>query len=327
MQPPSPNFKQVLELVQAPLAELEHQLASEANNFYPEVRKYIHYACNSPGKRLRPVLAFLSGGSVGRICPQHVQLGVVLELVHLASLVHDDILDEAELRRGVPSTHAKWGRRTAVFTGDLILARSLSLATQLGKDLAKDIAQAVSDVCTGEVLQTQQRGNLDLDQAEYLKIIRLKTAALFAAASQLGGKVSQGSPPQLKVLHDFGLQLGTAYQIYDDCLDLVGTEASTGKTLGTDLEKGKLTLPIILLLESTHRQRGLELIQARDSATLVHLANKTGCVKQSSQTAINHIESGQKGLQELPANAYSHALQHVASYLHRQIKQLDKKHS
>jgi len=240
------------QLISSHLQTVEQYIAKQAQAFDPAVSSYIAYACHSHGKRLRPALALLTGGATGGITPAHVDLAVVLELVHLATLVHDDIIDEAELRRDKPTANAKWGSTTSVLLGDCLFAHALSLSTRFEeRDICRSIATAASDVCTGEIIQTQRRYDWALTLEEYLQIIEKKTAAFFVMAAELAAKLN-GSPAETVAACSFyGRQLGVAYQVYDDCLDIVGSEETAGKTLGTDLLKGKLTLPVLKLLKAS----------------------------------------------------------------------------
>ena len=219
-------------------------MRQQARTFDPAVEGYVSYACESSGKRLRPALALLAGGATGEINSSHLDLAVVLELIHAATLVHDDIMDGADKRRGQPTANAKWGNAISVLLGDCLFAHALKLSTNFPNgEISRRMASAASDVCSGEIIQTQRRFDLKLSVADYFRIIEMKTAALFAAASELGAFINEASPEIISAMKTFGLRFGTAYQIYDDCLDLAGNEENAGKTLGTDLRKGKLTLP------------------------------------------------------------------------------------
>lgn len=226
------------------------QLSAQIRGFDPEVGSYVEYALGAQGKQLRPVLVALSGGAVGSVTGDHVRAAVIVEMVHLATLVHDDVMDEAGLRRGQPTLAAHWGNEISVLVGDCLFAHALKLAAGFPTtEICRAISSATNTVVSGEILQTQRRHQLDLSRDEYFKILRMKTGELFAVSCDLGAYLSGATPRQRAALREFGMILGTAYQVYDDCLDLYGTEAAAGKSLGTDLAKGKLTLPMLLLLE------------------------------------------------------------------------------
>jgi octaprenyl-diphosphate synthase len=173
----------------------------------------------------------------------------VVELIHLATLVHDDIMDGASKRRGKPTAFAKWGAELSVLLGDCLFCHALKLSSNFSDpSMARRIADAANEVCSGEILQTQRRFDLKLSIPEYLKIISMKTGALFRISTELAAVLNGCRPDEILAMRNYGDYLGIAYQIYDDCLDLVGTEGATGKTVGTDLAKGKLTLPLLHVL-------------------------------------------------------------------------------
>ncbi|MDQ2868893.1 MAG: polyprenyl synthetase family protein, partial [Verrucomicrobiota bacterium] len=233
---------QVSTLVQAELDEVSARIGRQAAEFDPAIEGYVSYALQSSGKRLRPLIALLSAAATGPVTSAHVDLAVIVELIHLATLVHDDIMDEAERRRGQPTVNARWGNALSVLLGDSLFAHALDLSTRFDDpEVSRMIARATRDVCTGEIVQTQRRFDLHLAVEDYLQIIALKTATLFAVAAELGAKLNGAPAAKVAALKTFGLQLGTAYQIYDDCLDVIGQEETIGKTLGTDLRKGKMT--------------------------------------------------------------------------------------
>ncbi len=253
MARPAREIRQVLKLVESDLLRVESQIANQAKAFDPSVEGYVSYACASNGKRLRPALALLSGGATGGITKSHVDLAVIVEMIHLATLVHDDIMDGADIRRDQPTANAKWGNSISVLLGDCLFAHALKLSTSFDDaEISRRIAFAATEVCSGEIIQTQRRFDLNLSLADYFKIIEMKTAALFAVSAELGARLNKADDATVAKLQSYGRKLGTAYQIYDDCLDLAGNEGDAGKTLGTDLRKGKFTLPVLTFL---HNQR------------------------------------------------------------------------
>jgi len=247
---PSFAWKQIAEPVEPFLQAVASRLAEQVESFDPAIAAYAQYALSSQGKQLRPVLVGLSGGALGRLGEAHVTAAVIIEMIHLATLVHDDVLDEAEIRRGRPTMAANWGNDLSVLLGDCLFAQALTLAASYPTpDVCRAVAAATNTVCAGEILQTRFRRNFQLTQAHYYKVLAMKTGELFALSCELAAYLSQATPAQCQTLRQYGLALGTAYQVFDDCVDLFGTEARAGKSLGTDLAKGKLTLPVLLLLE------------------------------------------------------------------------------
>jgi len=315
-------------LVRKDLEHVEAAILEQARAFDPGVEGYVSYVCKTSGKRIRPALAMLAGGATGGTNAGHTRLSVILELIHIASLVHDDIMDEADIRRAQPTAVAKWGASLSVLLGDSLFAYALELATEFeDTHVCRTIAKASRDVCTGEILQTQRRFDLNLSIEDYLKMIEMKTAALFAAASELGARLNQTSAGVQEALRDYGLKLGTAYQIYDDCLDLVGDEKTVGKTLRTDLARGKLTLPILyLLMNATDAQkqklnRMLLKGEPMDTSILAGIADYEGAVERAVKFAQNMLQEALSGLIVLDASSHKQALQDIAGYLHGLLDQ------
>jgi octaprenyl-diphosphate synthase len=186
------------------------------------------------------------------VTPAHHTLGVVVEMIHTATLVHDDVLDEAAIRRHVSTVNAAWNNQTSILLGDFLFTHAFHLTSSVDARACQIIGEATNRVCEGELLQCVERGNLDLAEAEYFDMIEGKTAALTACCCQLGALYSGASPNVVEHLTRYGRSLGLAFQIADDLLDLVGEERKTGKSLGTDAEQRKATLPLIYLLSRGH---------------------------------------------------------------------------
>ncbi|MBP84909.1 MAG: farnesyltranstransferase [Verrucomicrobiales bacterium] len=304
------------------LDRVETLIREQATKFDPAVEPYISYILNTSGKRIRPALTFLSGGATGELSDDHHKLAVILELIHVATLVHDDIIDGAEIRRQAPTANAKWGDGLSVLLGDCLFAHALMLSSQLGdKVISEKVASAANDVCSGEIIQTQRRFDLQLSKSDYFDIIQKKTAALFAAAMELGARLNQQPAGICEALHQFGLHIGTAYQIYDDCIDLVGDEKEFGKTLRTDLNKGKLTLPILNLLGSaSERQREKLhrlLIQKEplDVSTLASIADYAGSIEAAIDTGQELVTEARECLTVLDESDHKEALLGIADFL------------
>ena len=301
--------------VQAHLEQVEARIAQQAAEFDPAIEGYVTYAVGGRGKRLRPLIALLSGGATGGITSAHLDLAVIVELIHVATLVHDDIMDEAERRRAQPTVNARWGNSLSVLLGDCLFAQALNLSTNFDNtNVCRTIARAAREVCSGEIIQTQRRFDLHLGIADYLRIIEMKTGSLFAAAAELGAVLNGADLEVTQALKTFGQKIGTAYQIYDDCLDIAGNETEIGKTLGTDLRHGKLTLPVLILLGSapqSDRERYCELILAEKSnaiTKLLKMDSQNGALKASVDAGDELIRDAQRALEALPPNQYSDSL-------------------
>jgi octaprenyl-diphosphate synthase len=244
-------LKDVYAPIAAELVEAEKIFATELGSRLQVVQHLVDHCAHLRGKRLRPALLLLTAQACGGIRPDHLVLAAVVEMIHTATLVHDDVLDEALIRRHAATVNAEWGNETAVLLGDYLFTHAFHLAASLESTLAcRWIGRATNLVCEGEMQQVFSRGNLELDESDYLAIIRGKTAELTAISCRLGAHFASAPPDMVEALSSFGRDLGVAFQITDDVLDICGEERTTGKTLGTDLEKQKLTLPLIRLLRT-----------------------------------------------------------------------------
>lgn len=244
-------FAGVFAQIAPQMAELDRFLQTQLGAFEPEIRAMADYCIDTSGKRIRPTLVFLSGWQgPGVVNPDLVRVAAVVELVHLATLVHDDIMDEADVRRNRPTASRKYGPTAAVLLGDALFAHALHLATQFPTtEICAAVSESTRRVCAGEIVQTLRRGTTNVSLVDYQRIIDLKTAELFRVSCFLGARL-RGSPAgYVAAASEFGRRLGVAYQIYDDLADFYGEESRIGKTLGTDLASGKLTLPLLLLRE------------------------------------------------------------------------------
>jgi octaprenyl-diphosphate synthase len=230
------------------LEEVERILARSLRNRHARVADVIDHVRHYRGKRLRPVLLLLCARACGKVSNSHHVLGAVVEMIHTATLVHDDVLDGARVRRRVGTVNALWGVQTSVLLGDYLFTHAFHLASTVDVTACRLIGAATDRVCEGELCQVLNRGNLELSESEYFDIIDGKTAELTACCCRLGALYSGAAPEVVEALARFGRSVGQAFQIADDLLDLVGDEKSTGKSLGTDVEQGKLTLPLIHLL-------------------------------------------------------------------------------
>lgn len=319
----------VTPLVQPHLDEVENRIIEQAAAFDPSIEAYVSYAIGGRGKRLRPLVALLSGGATGEINSEHVDLAVIVELIHVATLVHDDVMDEAERRRSQPTVNARWGNSLSVLLGDCLFAHALSLSTRFEKSqIGRAIACAAREICSGEMIQTQRRFDLGLGIDDYLRIVRMKTGSLFAAAAELGALISDAQPDSVETLKEFGIRVGTAYQIYDDCLDIAGEENVTGKTLGTDLRKGKFTLPVLYFLRTTagfERERCCSLIldgRHEEMTALFKAGSANGALEESIITGSELISQAQRRIESLAPNPHVEGLFALGEALRCMFEQL-----
>lgn len=315
-------FASAIELIGPDLYSVEERIADQSKEVDPAVEHYIEYAIGGSGKRLRPALALLSGGATGRIVSDHVDLAVIVELIHIASLVHDDIMDGADRRRDRPTLNAKWGNSLTVLVGDVLFAHALRLSTKFSNsDVSRRIADAAADVCTGEILQTQRRFDLNVPLSEYYRMVQMKTGALFAVSCELGAFLSGASPAVISALKNYGNKIGIAYQVLDDCIDLVGDEEMIGKTLGTDIASGKFTLPVLLLLQNSSSKQKEELRSSLLSeegispTALVELLISSGSLAAAIQSARSLVDEADEELLKVQENRHAAALHSMTEYL------------
>jgi octaprenyl-diphosphate synthase len=250
-----PSFASVFALLKTHMARLDVYLRGQLAAFEPEIRDLADYCIDTSGKRIRPSLVFLSGWTGDADAERGpsaelVRVAAVVELVHLATLVHDDIMDGALVRRNRNTAAREYGPEASVLLGDALFSHALKLSTQFPTtEVCAAVADSMKKVCAGEIVQTLRRGSANISHADYRRIIDLKTAELFRLSCFLGARLAGGAPEFVAAAAEFGRRLGVAYQIYDDLADFFGDEHRIGKTLGTDLASGKLTLPLLMLLD------------------------------------------------------------------------------
>lgn len=310
------------EMVRPELERVEVAIRDQIRCFDPAIEPYVSYVCNTSGKRIRPALAILVGGATGGVSDDHVKLGVIMELIHMATLVHDDIIDDANTRRMVPTANAKWGNSLSVLLGDALFSHALTLATDYGSaEICRKVGTASREVCQGEIIQTQRRFDLTFTKEDYFKVIGMKTGALFGASCGLAARLSGHGEELEERMYDYGMKLGTAYQIYDDCLDLVGSEEVVGKTLRTDLLKGKLTLPILNLLEAASESQRIKLNkrilnqEPLDLPVLLGIAEYEGAVESAVDTGVKMLKQCREDLNLLGDSDYTDALVQITYFL------------
>lgn len=253
------------------LAVVGQCFAEELDSDLPQVNQLTRHVEHYRGKMLRPMLVMLSGMVCGRtIEPRlddaHVTVATVVEMVHMATLVHDDVLDDASLRRKGPTINALAGNEAAVMLGDFLISHAYHLCSSLGQEsVSRQIAATTNTICEGELLQLANRRRWTLDETTYFQIIDRKTASLISICCRLGAELAGATQQQVEAMGRYGREVGQAFQIIDDVLDLMGDEQTVGKTLGLDLDKGKLTLPIIHSLNLARENRRQEIFGLLDA--------------------------------------------------------------
>jgi len=325
----SRSWKQIVAPAESFLVAVGEQLHEQINTFERDIAAYAEYALTGQGKQLRPALVALSGGATGKVGDSHVMVAVIIEMIHLATLVHDDVMDEAQIRRGRPTLAASWGNEISVLLGDCLFANALKLAASFPTtEICRAVSSATNTVCSGEILQTQRRRYFELSRAEYFKMLQMKTGELFALSCDLGAYLSGAGAGSRSALRQYGLAIGTAYQIYDDCLDLFGSEAEAGKSLGTDLTKGKLTLPVLLALERApvaERAKLTALLQdwqPREISRLLSILDGLQVTDECRASVHQLLETAREKLNALPESESRFGLECLTDYIARQTELL-----
>lgn len=307
------------------LREVDEIFRTELQSQQPYVHDVFEHVTHFGGKRLRPMLLLLSASAAGKITHDHKVLAAVVEMIHTATLVHDDVLDEAETRRHLATVNARWNSETSVLFGDFLFTHAFHLASSLESTLAcRLIGRATNIVCEGELAQVRERGNFDLAEQEYIHIIDAKTAELCALSCYLGGHFAGTTPERVEALTQYGRALGIAFQIADDLLDILGSEQETGKSLGTDFVKQKLTMPVIRLLSQadavdTARIRDLLSRPSEDSrAELAALIERSDALEYTRGRALQFVNEARRNLQVLPESPARAILDEVTEFaVHR----------
>jgi len=329
----SAGWKNIALQVQPFLDQVAARLIDQIRGFDEEIGEYAQYALTQQGKQLRPALVALSAGTVGAVNDSIVTVATIIEMIHLATLVHDDIMDSARVRRGRPSVDARWGSQISVLVGDSLFAQALHLAASFpGPEICRAVSAATKTVCSGEILQSQLSRCFDLDRAEYFKILQMKTGELFALSCEMGASLAGASPSENSRLQRYGLLLGTAYQVYDDCVDVFGSEESAGKSLGTDLASGKITLPVLVLLERANDREKIHLQHLINSWTrnclpeVLELLEKHDVLKECQRVTCELSDEAKACLQPLPHSPSRDALQELTSFFSQQTGALGVDH-
>ena len=326
---PNRSWKHIVEPLEPFLQAVTQRLFEQVNNFDPQIVPYARYALNGSGKHLRPTLVALAANAIGKANDAHVNAAVIIEMVHLATLVHDDVMDEAEIRRGQLTLAANWGNEIAVLFGDCLFAQALKLAASFPTpEVCRAVAMATNTVCSGEILQTQHRRKFQLSRHEYFRVIEMKTAELFTLSCDLAGLLSEATPEYRTALRHFGAAFGTAYQVFDDCVDLFGSEATAGKSLGTDLAKGKLTWPVLLAwerAEAADRELLESLVkdwQVENLPTVNELLEKYETFEPTRKVIANYLDQARRSLRCLPDSTGRSGLGELADFLAQQTDAL-----
>jgi octaprenyl-diphosphate synthase len=285
------------------------------------VRQVAEYIISGGGKRMRPALVLMAASALGYRGRQHHALAAVVEFIHTATLLHDDVVDESALRRGRDTANAVFGNAASVLVGDFLYSRAFQMMVEVGNvKIMQVLSNATNIIAEGEVQQLMNCHDPTVDEANYLQVIRYKTAKLFEAATQLGALIAGATPEQEQGLADYGMHLGTAFQLVDDVLDYSGEEADTGKHLGDDLAEGKPTLPLIHVMqygmpeEAACVRRAIQQGGRDDFPVVLAAIRRTGALEHARQRAREAAEQARAAISVLPDSNYKRTLLESATF-------------
>ncbi|MBM7661245.1 heptaprenyl diphosphate synthase [Bacillus mesophilus] len=302
------------------LKEIEKELQDTIKSEHPLLQEASLHTLQAGGKRLRPVFVLLAGKFGNYKLPVIKNVAVALELIHMASLVHDDVIDDAELRRGQPTIKSKWDNRIAMYTGDYIFARSLELMTNIDNPEAhKILSHSIVEVSLGEIEQIRDKYNFDQHLKTYLRRIKRKTALLIAVSCQLGAVASDAPREIHEKLFLFGYYVGMSFQIIDDILDFTSTEKELGKPVGDDLRQGNITLPVLLAMKDDKLRAKIEDVNEHisdiDMKSIILAIKESGSIEQSIKYSDWYLQKALKTVEQLPNNTSKIALINIAKYI------------
>lgn len=308
-------MQQIRALMSSEFDQVNALIVDQLHSNVPLVENIGHYIVDAGGKRLRPLLVLLAAGALGEIKKEHIKLAAIIEFIHTATLLHDDVVDISNLRRGRPTANAKWGNAPSVLVGDFLYSRAFQLLVGLGNfPLMQLLADTTNTIAEGEVLQLTKAGDATTDEAAYFKVIENKTAVLFAAATQGAALVTGADNQHCQNLYSYGLNLGIAFQLADDVLDYLGDPEKMGKNIGDDLSEGKPTLPLIATLQlGNAEERALitQAITSRDSnliTQVVAAVKRCGALDYTLDRAKQYAEAAQQTLPRFASSSYQIAL-------------------
>ena len=323
--PEHPPLAAIQALVATDMAGVDALIRRRLASDVVLVNQIAEHIVGAGGKRLRPMLVLLAARAMGYSGRDHLQLAAVIEFIHTATLLHDDVVDESDLRRGRSTANALWGNAPSVLVGDFLYSRSFQLMVELDRmEVMRILADTTNRIAEGEVLQLLHVNNPDTDEAAYLRVIERKTAVLFAAACELGAVLGNAGAAAAAALHEYGLNLGIAFQIADDVLDYTADAAELGKNLGADLAEGKATLPLIhAMAQADDPVRGelRRIVEQGDVAampTVLDAIRATGGIAHAGRRAQEYADRALAALAPLAPNEFTAALAGLAHHaIHR----------
>jgi len=318
---PLPELTAIQSFAAADMASVDTLIRRRLASEVVLINQIAGHIISAGGKRLRPMLTLLAGHATGTVGAAHHQLAAIIEFIHTSTLIHDDVVDESTLRRSRRTANAIWGNAASVLVGDFLYSRSFQLMVELERmDIMQILADTTNQIAEGEVLQLLHVRNPDTDEAAYLNVIERKTAILFAAGARLGAMLSGADAETSQALHDYGLQLGYAFQIADDVLDYCGDADALGKQVGDDLAEGKATLPLIHAMANSApatRARLREIVRKGDAGAFSEVLTAieaAGSLDYSQQRAREYADAATAALAGLADNPAVAALRGLTRY-------------
>lgn len=312
----------LLPLIADDMQAVDRVISDRLASGVPLVGQVSHYIIGAGGKRLRPILLLLTSGALGCSAPMRHNLAAVVEFIHTATLLHDDVVDESAMRRGNPTANAAFGNPASVLVGDFLYSRAFQMLVEANDmRILQVLADATNVIAEGEVMQLMNMHNAGLDEAGYLQVIRSKTAKLFEASARVGALLAQASPEQEAACADFGQALGTAFQVIDDVLDYTGEAAVMGKNLGDDLREGKATLPLIAAMQRGSPAQSQVISSAIERGEIgklneiIAIVQATGSLVVARDAAAQEAQRAIEAAKRLPQSAYSACLIQLATGL------------
>ena len=317
-------MERVLRLIGDELKRVEEEFKRRLNSHVPLINKIANHLVRSGGKRLRPALLILSARLCGYEGEAHIPLAGAVEFIHTATLLHDDVIDNAEVRRGTASANSIWGNEASVLVGDFLFSRSFSMMVEVGNlKILEAMAKATTALAEGETMELVKTADISITEEENIDLIIHKTASLMSAATRIGAILGGVSPEREEALAEYGLQIGIAFQLVDDCLDYTGDAQNMGKEIGVDLREGKITLPLIHTLKNcspSERRRVQEIVLAEvfpadGLKEILFLIDKYDGIQYTLRRARERVEEGKRALHPFPPSPEREALLELADYI------------
>ncbi len=312
----------IRELIKPDLEATDRAIISHLDSNIPLIKEVVEYVLSCGGKRIRPMMLLFSARALSPNISSHINLAAVIELIHTATLLHDDVVDGSTLRRGHKTSHIIWGSPSSVLIGDFLYSRAFQITVGLKNDtILKVFSDATHFIAEGEIMQLVNCNNPDTTEAFYFEIIQRKTAKLFEMATEIGALTATDNPRDIAAMRDFGLNLGLAYQLIDDALDYSQPAEQTGKNLGQDISEGKTTLPLIYAMQKS-KAADLKLLRTaittgktQNLADILGIIESTDAIKYTAAAARDHADRAKQALSVIPPSSHRQALMDISDFV------------